>query len=942
MAVPTLIVEIAFDDGPFIASPTWTAVTGDVQSVSILRGRSDDFSEDFVSTGTVVLNNNSRQYDPFNALSPYLGKLKPRRQIRIQGIANGVTYPIFRGFISGFPVSWENTGKLSTVTLDLFDILALIGTTELKGDLAEVYTKSLLPVHYYRCSEPSGTTVLKDLGSASQNVSFVTSNATTPISSNFLGMGLSGTSVNIENSYFAKSTSTTQTSGDITISVWSAGNGADQRTLFLLNGGTHTLEAIVAATGYVVFTLNGTAVQSVNNTYSSTIAHHFLFTYKFSTGIATIYVDGVNQTSGTGAVSAGLVFFPTSNLAFASGIFQEVSCFNKVLTATEIANIYGFGQGSQTETTGARLNRLMMLTDFNKSASTVPAVPAYEYNISRWEVSDPNTASISGVPEANEPIIDSIQKAIVTESGHLYVKRDGVLKATSRLFFAGSTSAVTFTDIGTSGFRYRDDIDIWFDGDNMRNDVVVKYGVGGQSFASGLFDPDSIKNNGRHTLTVDSQTSTETEALALARHLLRYGIIDPPSVSKFEVGLSATTVQWQTLLSLELLSRITFKRTPTLGTPFSKDMLINSIEFALTPKVWSMKITGSSRYTTTMQSRDILGAGFGTSSTSFVIKDAPEIQSIAVPAYNQDSATFSAQVNAKGYSTTIRFQYSTDPAFGTFTELTPTPSTATGTSWTSTSVSVTGLANGTTYYMRVKAVSSINTTYGNYGGFTTHRAKKVTFTSSGTWTAPVWGGTASTACNYIQAIGGGGGSGGDGGGGGGGAGQLSAFTITLSTSMVGIVGAGGADYANGGNTTLTNLAGNAGGGSSPALQGFFYPDGGSSASGNLGGVGYVDLFNGRFAGGGGGGAGGAGSNYNATTLAGGNGGAASTSDYYSLGYGSGGGGTSTVSTDGSTPVSLYGGGGSWNAIQSQSGVIVFAYFGPAGTRSGTGWAEENL
>ena len=1128
MAVPTLIVEIAFDDGPFIASPTWTAVTSDVQSVSILRGRSDDFSEDFVSTGTVVLNNNQRQYDPFNALSPYLGKLKPRRQIRIRGNTNlgnrtnllqspsfetnsnywfvsgsgstlaastlraysgttsglwqypstlaspvlvaqaGVysyrvpvtagqpytfsvylftdvaddyrldirwataitggsvtdttgtsslitanswtrysvtgtapagypfaqlhvnrvtntvtgttyvdgalfeqsstagtyfdgatsnaswsgtahaststlleTYDIFRGFVNGFPVSWENTGKTSTVTLDMFDILALIGTTELKGDLAEVYTKSLLPVHYYRCSEPSGTTTLKDLGSANQNVFFVTSNATTPTSYAFLGMGLSGTSINIENSYFGKSASVTATSGDITISLWSAGNGAATRTLFILNGGTHTLQAEVAATGYVVFTVNGTAVQSVNDTYSSTIAHHYLFTYKASTGIATIYVDGVNQTSGTGAVSAGLLFFPTSNLAFASGIYQDVSCFNKVLDVAEIANIYGFGQGSQTETTGARLNRLMMLTDFNKNASTVPAVPVGEYNTSRWNVSDPNTASISGVPEPNEPILDSIQKAIVTEGGHLFVQRDGVLKATSRLFFAGSISEVTFTDIGIGGFRYRDDIDIWFDGDNMRNDVVVKYGIGGASFASGLFDPDSIKNNGRHTLTVDSQTSNETQALALAQYLLRYGIIDPPSVSKFEVGLMATTEQWQTLLGLELLKRITFKRTPTLGTPFSKDMLINAIDFELTPKVWSMKITGSSRYTTTVQTRNILGAGFGTSSTSFVIKDAPEIQTIAVPAYNQDSATFSAQVNAKGFSTTIRFQYSTDPAFGSFTELTPTPSTATGTSWTSTSVSVSGLTNNTTYYMRVKAVSSIGTVYGNYGGFTTYRLKAVTFTASGTWTAPTWGGTASTTAYYAQTVGGGGGSGGHGGGGGGGAGQNSALTATLGASMAGVVGAGGADYANGGSTTLTNLAGSAGGGNTPVPVGEFpivyYYNGGSSSSGNAGGSGYGDFMAGIYAGGGGGGAGGAGANYSGFN--GGAGGASSTTTYYLLGYGSGGGGHATAGSTGTTPVSLYGGGGSYNTIAAQSGVIKFVYYGPTGARSGTGWSE---
>jgi len=40
---PTPTVEISFDSGPYVASPTWVDVTSYVRSFSTHRGRSSDF-----------------------------------------------------------------------------------------------------------------------------------------------------------------------------------------------------------------------------------------------------------------------------------------------------------------------------------------------------------------------------------------------------------------------------------------------------------------------------------------------------------------------------------------------------------------------------------------------------------------------------------------------------------------------------------------------------------------------------------------------------------------------------------------------------------------------------------------------------------------------------------------------------------------------------------
>jgi len=943
MAYPQLIVEMAFDASPYDVNPTWTDITAYVADVSIHRGRENDWSDNFVSTATFTLINDDRRFDPFNVSGIYFGRLKPRRQVRVRGVSNSTTYDIFRGFVNGFPVSWTNLGTQNAVTrlkVDAFDLLALLSSSALKGDLAEIYTKSLTPRHYYRCSEPSGTTVMSDLGAGSYGLTHSSSAGKKPTAYINLGLGLSGTSVNVADGSFASGTaSVTSTTGDVTVSLWSAGTGKDTRQLFNIAGsGSAFVQGWVGGAygsggSYIQLAYsNGSSTnhrQSKTDGFNSSVPHHFLFTYKKSTGQAKIYIDGVDQTDTSGGDLSGINVFPNVTFSFADGAYQDISVFDRVLTATEITNLYQFGQGNQTEATNTRLSRLLALTDVSASMYSV-------YGTAYGE--------IAGVPEPNQPVIEALLQAQKTEGGYLFVDRAGVLQATNRFYFQGLTSQATFDDDGTD-FGYSGDIDMWYDGDNLRNEIVVNYGGNASSQVSGLYDVSSIVDNGRHTLTIDSQSSTSTEADELARFWLRYGIQNPPSISAFEVGLPASTAQWQTLLQLDVLDRITFKRTPAVGSAFQRDLLINNMEFTISPKKWSLRLAGSSRFTVSIYERTATGSGTGSSSTSFTITDAPEIRNITAPAYDHQSATFSCEVNALGTTTNVRLQYSTDSLFGTYTEVTPTPSSVSGSSWTAVSASVTGLSAGTTYYYRFKAYNAVATVYGSGGGITTYRLKTVTHTSSGTWTAPTWGGSTMTTAYNVQLVAGGGGSGGFGGGGGGGGAQASASSITLSSSMTATVGAAGSTLAAGGNSSLTNFGGSCNGGGA-GLEAFLQdPHGGASGGGNPGGNGIWDAFNNDYAGGGGGGAAGAGGNYqvSGSIFNGGNGGGSGTTTYYSLSFGGGGGGSATApgSSQGSSGGGTYGAGAAYSGQASTAGIVIWQYYAPGGSRSGTGWTEVN-
>lgn len=98
-----------------------------VQSLTINRGRSDQFSSFRAGTCTIVLNNNDRRFDPINEDSPYwdftLGRsgLSPRRRVQI---TSGGNIDLFVGRITDIDVEYNY--DLSTVTITAADDFVLL------------------------------------------------------------------------------------------------------------------------------------------------------------------------------------------------------------------------------------------------------------------------------------------------------------------------------------------------------------------------------------------------------------------------------------------------------------------------------------------------------------------------------------------------------------------------------------------------------------------------------------------------------------------------------------------------------------------------------------------------------------------------------------------------------------------------------------------------
>ena len=152
MAVPVLNVEIDFSSGASFAYPlvlddfTYgildTNVLGDqaadivnitnqVMRVSTRRGRNRILANFEVGTATVTLNDPDSDFSPYNASSPYVGKLLPLRKIRIYAVTeyNGdpVEIDLFAGYITSYDTNfYVGTDQTATVTLQCADGFRLL------------------------------------------------------------------------------------------------------------------------------------------------------------------------------------------------------------------------------------------------------------------------------------------------------------------------------------------------------------------------------------------------------------------------------------------------------------------------------------------------------------------------------------------------------------------------------------------------------------------------------------------------------------------------------------------------------------------------------------------------------------------------------------------------------------------------------------------------
>ena len=592
MAYPVAKVYIAFDDGPYVLSPTWTEVTSSVRSMSIDRGRSDDWGT-FSGSATVELNNRARLYDPFYTSGTYYGKLLPRRQIKIEATYSAVTYSVFRGFIDGWPPSWTDAGGDSTVTLSCYDCMALLAQVQLPADWSRSYILGLNPRHYYPCDDPIiqfQTGALTDIGNVPINMTYQTNAAPGSQLADGLANGSLAGASSSATGYIATNdpglfSRPAAFTADVSFAVafWcipetnAAGIISGQAGNFgwsinFSSGKFTTYVESYAAQAYYSYT---TTTQVLNQSEP----YHFAMIFNGAAKTAQILVNGVDVT---GIRSTGATLVLNSNGDFVTvsqGPIQQIVVWaTGYPSQAQIQTIIKYSQASFYETTGARVSRIIAETPFSTSL-----------------VSANGTQYIGQITDDAPYAGPELQITANTEGGPLYVNKAGTLTQTAT--YTQFTQAKSFTSQATygSGGRGLDpDISIKYDGDSMRNILNVTMTGGGTQKTTGSV---STSTYGQAAQSWDAYMPTVSQASIIGNLLVGFGQYVFPKFDDFQVVISPDG-DWSTTMGLELLERVTVAVAPPTGNTITKDLQVNRIRHDVTPAAWRTTLNGSNRWAT--------------------------------------------------------------------------------------------------------------------------------------------------------------------------------------------------------------------------------------------------------------------------------------------------------------------------------------------------------
>ena len=245
--------------------------------------------------------------------------------------------------------------------------------------------------------------------------------------------------------------------------------------------------------------------------------------------------------------------------------------------------LYNTHTARMPETTTARMQRVTATTSIPAALQSFPTSPAA--TVSEF------TSGFGVIPQ--------LQLVANSENAPLYVDNDGVLVLKQRDYYAtdtrSNTSQVTFTDTGTGVEYDAGVVRLDFNADQVRNDVNVMFTGGG---VINERDDTSIGAYGAAEWSLSTLIDTADNSDTLAERLVTIYKNPKMTLEPFmSKGQQDPAYNWPYLLGLELLDRVTFKRTPAVGSAIVKDLLVQSIEHRITPGEWQTVVNGSARYT---------------------------------------------------------------------------------------------------------------------------------------------------------------------------------------------------------------------------------------------------------------------------------------------------------------------------------------------------------
>lgn len=584
---------------------TWTEVTSYVLSergAGGSRGRSSELDDMRAGTFQFVLNSSDRRFDPTHTAGPYYGDLLPGVPVKVTGTANGTEYPVFRGFVGGWPQDYDLSNKLAYVNVNCTDGMAKLATAGTPSSVYAIEVEADSPRAWWRLSETAGETMADSSGNDFDGTYTA---GTTALADRHPNQWETVTAINFDGEYrpapvddAAQLLSGRPTTIEFLVRTdkFPVGQGCNGNA-FLYRGATFacTCELFIQEDEWSFQFFPATAAGITNNLMltglleRTGVTHHVAMRLP-AAGDPVIYIDGVNAT---GSASTFAAFTPGSRFVVAGEYFAssdaalepnplrapfaDLAVYTTDIGTTRLAaHVAALTAPWDGDTTGARIDRIL---GFGWPSDLIDTATGF------------TTLGPATLGKNQLQLIKGYEKA---EQGRFFISRAG--KATfldryyNQLVAAGSTSQATFSDDGSDN-RY---CAIAFDYDDRQVYNRIRSSRTGGSDIE-VYDQTSIDTYGEQ---VDSSLTnldlgTDAEARSLAE--LRLDRYKDPSlrVRPLELKLHGMTAAQQAdVLDLELGYRVTVERTPqAVGSQIAQETVVEGISHRISGGQWTTTLT---------------------------------------------------------------------------------------------------------------------------------------------------------------------------------------------------------------------------------------------------------------------------------------------------------------------------------------------------------------
>jgi len=554
--MPDVVVEIAWD-GSFrtpMSSWTWTDISDSVELASglgITWGRGDERSTADANTLTLTLDNSTGDFTAGRSSSAYYPDVVLYKPIRVKATpVDGSASVRFVGYVTSWPVEWEDTDAYAKATITASSRLARLGLNAAWRSLLEETFLADDPVAYYPLGEPEAATSAADVsGNGVQPLAMVGAGAdvvfgqaTGPGTDDLTAATFAGGKwLTAPGGVLTLSAATTSYTYDFFFSTTSA------NTSFGVFGGVTTATLSVAA-GFLSFATATSATRVDDGS-----VHHVALVC--TAGAMEVYLNGVDI--GTPSFSDS----STSTLAFTvgNGFTGSISHVAAYASALSVARVLEHATAGSTawagETTDERMERYANLAN----------IPDAELAL------DAGSTTMLHIDTSGANVVDMMRLVETTEGGVLFDGRDGLLTFHNRSRRYAATSAVT---LDMEEHEVGADYSPRLDASALVNDVTVANTAG--TVSARKVSAASMVANGIATASLTTGSDNPDEPLNMAGWALLAGDPKPrvPSMTVEALEQVGKTVTCADVMAVTVGDKVTVTNHPSQASASTSDYFV--------------------------------------------------------------------------------------------------------------------------------------------------------------------------------------------------------------------------------------------------------------------------------------------------------------------------------------------------------------------------------